>query len=64
MRVVVDIPDEYYRALKNCRDDTLLADSLLIKYGEPLFDVISRLPLPKSVSQEIEKLKGEKNEQS
>ncbi|MEE3409306.1 MAG: hypothetical protein VZQ95_07945, partial [Erysipelotrichaceae bacterium] len=45
MRVVVDIPDEYYKALKNCRDDALLADSLLIKYGEPLFDVISKSPL-------------------
>ena len=45
MRVVIDIPNDYYEALKKCRDDALLADSLLIKYGEPLFDVISKLPL-------------------
>lgn len=58
MRVVVDIPDEYYRALKNCEDDTLLADSLLIKYGEPLFDVISKLPL-QGMTDVLDKIRAE-----
>ena len=40
MKIVIEIPEEYYKAIKGISDDTSTADMLLIKNGTPL-------PLPK-----------------
>ena len=36
MKIVIDIPKEYYEAIKAISDETSSADMLIIKYGTPL----------------------------
>jgi len=36
MQIVIDIPEEYYNAIKEISDENSTADMLLIKYGTPL----------------------------
>ena len=36
MKVIIDIPEEYYNAIKAIPDRQCLVDTLIIKYGKPL----------------------------
>ena len=43
MKIVIDIPKEYYDCLKNMNDKTMSLDALAIKYGTPLPEGHGRL---------------------
>lgn len=36
MQIVIDIPEEYYNAIKALPDRQCVIDTLIIKYGKPL----------------------------
>lgn len=36
MKIVIDIPKEYYETLKEMSDETLSMDMAIIKYGTPI----------------------------
>ena len=36
MQIIIDIPEEYYNAIKAIPDRECIVDTLLIKYGKPL----------------------------
>ena len=36
MQIIIDIPEEYYNAIKAIPDNQCVADTLIIKYGKPL----------------------------
>ena len=43
MKIVIDIPEEYYEALKEMSDESLSMDMTIIKYGTPLPEKHGRL---------------------
>lgn len=43
MKLVIDIPKEYYETLKEMSDETLSMDMAIIKYGTPLPEHHGRL---------------------
>ena len=39
MRIVINIPDAYYKSLQDISDEALLMQDQIIKYGTPLKDI-------------------------
>ena len=55
MKIVIDVPEEYYNDIKSISDETSTSDVLLIKYATPLSEVLE------DIKAEMEKLKEEPN---
>lgn len=43
MKLIIDIPDEYYTAIKSIDDIESTADMLIVKSGKPLDEIISKI---------------------
>lgn len=54
MKLVIEIPKEYYEALKEMSDKTLSMDMTIIKYGTPLPEHHGRLIDENELIDEIE----------
>ena len=60
MRLIIDVPEEYYKAIKEISDELSTTDMLIIKYGIPLSKKENCIPveLLQEIRQEIEKLQN------